>query len=502
MNLELELNKMSKNSPSWLEWAAAFLLFFFAFISFAYFDTVCIVRYQINFANSLLHGEFINFYDNAYNNAVYAKAHGLPGAGDPVYSVPLNFVFGIWGIPLYLYNRNTGIDFSESFWQILYGKSLFLLTFVITTILIYRICRELKLDKYKSQWGAFLYFTSVSAMHSVGIIGQCETIGMIFTLLAIIAYLRNENKKFLIWFIIAFPFKFFAFFALLPLLLLRDKNIFRILGKLALIFGVTIISGLPVRSNPAVYARYVDFYLGNFLRLANNTVTFMNAEAPLFFIAFGLLCIYCYFYKFIDEEKSFQTETKKTETETQISNSKKANTHIIFILLSSMALLFTIPGSHPYWHINLAAYLSIMMVYNGKETKNLLFFETIGFAALMFSNYIGYRFCYWPSYAKNMFLYKILGSPSFENITDTPIMQAIKYMMNSHKMNHVIRGTFDAVYIISIFTILWLCRPNSINNTEECELNNIRRYALSRLFINAMICYIPLFFVIFKVLWR
>lgn len=94
--------------PSKLEWALAGLLFLFLFASWNFGDTRVIAGYQIDFADSLMHGEIMNFYQRTYDHAMYDKAHELGERGVPAYDLVVNLVFGLWGIPNYLLGDSYG----------------------------------------------------------------------------------------------------------------------------------------------------------------------------------------------------------------------------------------------------------------------------------------------------------------------------------------------------------------------------------------------------------
>lgn len=229
--------------PSKTEWIIAGLLFFFLLASWNYGDTRIIVRHEIDFADSIVHGEFINFYQRAWNRVKFSDG------ANPYYDAPVNLVLGIWGLPLYLLG---GSEFNDSMTlRTIYGKSLFFFVFIIAAFLVYKICRALELDEDRSRWGAFMYFTSTMAINSIALIGNLDALGAALTLAGILAYVRKKDFQCFLWFMIALPFKQHAAFIYLPLLLLRNKNIFRVSARFIAMLIFNTICNIP----PHVYAR-------------------------------------------------------------------------------------------------------------------------------------------------------------------------------------------------------------------------------------------------------
>lgn len=307
-NLQLELNE---SAPSKVEWVLAFLLMVIPFISFCYGDTVAFIMYELKFAQAILHGNLKEAYEPIVK---VTSAMGWEVSSLSYYDLPLNLVFGIWGIPLYLYSARNGtfeITFPQSFWQMLYGKSILLIAFIFSAVLVYKICTALDISKNRSRWGAYIYFSSAMAITAVGIIGQCDVFAICLTLLGVLAYIRNQDRNFLLWFVIAAQFKQFAIFIFIPLMLLRDKNLLRAAGRMLLILAVgAICNGLIMYASPSGFIKRAGFTSGMARKLLTNILPIFHGKLSLFVLAFGALCIYCWLHEFKDK-------TDKSEVNTQ-----------------------------------------------------------------------------------------------------------------------------------------------------------------------------------------
>ena len=457
--------------PSKFEWAVAVVLFLFLFVSWDFGDTTTIVGHVVDFADAIVHGEFGNFYQRAYDRAIEAQEHHVHnGRGRPAYDPIVNFVLGVWGLPLYFVG---GLDYAGNFWKILYGKSFFFLAFVISAVLVYKIGRALGLSSHKSQWTAFIYFTSTMAWNSICLVGNIDAICTALTLAGVLAYIRGQNGKCFVWFMLAFPFKQLAAFIYLPLLLLRDKNLFRDAAKLLCIALLNAATNITILSCPGAAAFKNKFMFGMLGRLVKNKIPLMSSEVSIFVILYGLFCVYCWFRPEPDDEH-------------------ERNTSIIFTAMTSIAItLGCIQGAHPQWWL----YLALCIMYYARNTERLLLFETVGTLGLLGFNYLFYWWVYVPSNAKGMLLDILTGgretipydtvkavfvSEESVEVEKTAIQQAINGLKSSGG------AVFVLCMIVIIFMLCW---------TKDADLDrdlNVRPYALSRLFVNACACYLPL----------
>ena len=415
---------MTKNCPSKTEWFIAAVLFMFLFMSFCYADTASIIRYEVGFAESMLKGDVKDLYGITYNSILYAKDNGLRGSSFPTYDLPMNIVLGIWGIPLYLYKACTNApDIGESFGQMLYGKSILLPALIITIILVYKICLALGTDKSRALWGAYLYFTSAIVTSAVAIVGQCDVIGMTLILAGLLAFIRHEDRKFMMFFVLAMPFKMYAMFFFLPLMLLREKRLHAIIMKVLAACSLNILCTLSLIGNYEALRSKSAFNVGMLFKLVSVKLPVLHSNASLFVLLFGFLCVWCYLHE---------------ESNDNASNMRLIN----FVSVLSAVTLFISFPSYPYWFVYIAPYLAICSVFCHWQSKNIILFESLGMSALCCSNYIIYYWCYDIPNTVNMFLHRIAGSPIFREGALT---------MRRIAQSRVIHGGLrisDAVYIV------------------------------------------------------
>lgn len=314
------------------------------------------------------------------------------------------------------------------------------------------------------------------AVNSICLVGNLDALGASLTLAGVLAYVRHRDKEAFFWFILAFPFKQQAAFIYLPLLLLRDKNLFRISFKFIIIALFTMICDLPLRNTPGNLAAKNKFFFGMLARMSMHKLQFLSSEISIFVLLYGLLCIYCCLHK-------------------EPENKQEQNTLTLFVAIASITIALSAVMSHPQWFLQLAPYLAIAIMYYGKATKELFLFETVGALGLLGYNFIFYHWVYTPNNAHGMLFSKLIGYKqiiSIEAVRSAVVSGAepesrAKFLKN---MVEAAASSFGAVYTACIIAIIiWLCRPSNVDT--ECKLN-IKPYAVSRMLINMLACYIPL----------
>ena len=256
------------------------LLFIVPFATIMYGDTKAFVHYEINFWGSIFEGGGLrNFYEYSNDMLNYYRANGIDGAYEVIYDFPVYFVLGVWGAPLYLFCQLTGIEETSDMWTMMYGKSIYFVALAVTAFIIYKICIELGNDKIQAKWGSFLFLSSATVFAHIGVAGQLDVLGFPFTLLGIYYFIKKSNWKFLLFFGIAVTFKQFPLFIFLPLLLLCEKNILKIAGKLLVVVGFIVLSGLPfpkgttaMEIKAQIREKFLDAFLGCKLPIYNSAV--------------------------------------------------------------------------------------------------------------------------------------------------------------------------------------------------------------------------------------
>lgn len=459
---KINLSGDTIDAPKRKDYIIYVILFLIPFASMMYGDMKAFTHYEVNFWGSIFEGGGIkNFYEYGNDMISYYRANNIGGAYELIYDFPVYILLGIWGAPLWMFCHITGIEETSSMWTMLYAKSIYLVALAITAYLIYFICKNIKVSKINSKWAAYLFLSSATVFVEIGIVGQLDILAFPFLLLGIFYYQRKKYNRFIIFFSIAVSFKQFPLFIFVPLLLLYEKNIIKIVYKSILVLLFTIIAGIGFPQNTAaadikseIRNHFLEAFLGNKLSLYNGVV-------PLVVVMFGIICVYCYLTRVESEEDYFY--------------------YSILIPLVVMFVILISFDSNPYWFVYLSPFLALAMAYNSGNFKFLILFESIGMVGLVLNQYGGNYWVYETDCAKGMMLEKLFGSPEY--------LITLKVFNSYTKMDYL-SPVFFAIFVVCIATVIWLSRPKKCSQNDNVP---IRRYAILRMLLNAGIALIPEF---------
>jgi hypothetical protein len=462
MKKRIVMKLESLKSPTVVEYIILILLFLIPFVSIMYGDAKAFTHYGINFWDSIFKGGgILNFYEYANDMMNYYHANGISGGYPVIYDFTVYLLLGIWELPLWIFCNLTGVEETSCMWTMIYSKSIYFVALAITAYIIYKICRNVNVDEVNSKWAVFLFLSSATVFVEIGIVGQLDILGFPFVLLGIYYFQKQEYWKFISFFAIAVSFKQFPLFIFIPLLLLIEKNVIKIILKTIPVVGFTILIGLPFPNNTEametkaqIREQFIEAFLGCKVPLYNSAI-------PIIVILFGIICVMCYL--------------KKVDTMEDIFD------YSVFIPALTMFVIFVSFDSNPYWFVYLAPFFSIILVYNSEKYNQLILFETVGMAGLILSQYGGNYWIYDTVYAKGMALEYIFGTPN--NLISMETFDAYSRL-------GFFSGILFAIFIVCMATILYLSRPN---NCCRVEMTNIRKFALLRLVINAGLAMIPIF---------
>jgi hypothetical protein len=261
---------------------------------------------------------------------------------------------------------------------------------------------------------------------------------------------------------VAIACKQYALFIFLPLLLLKEKRIIFIALKTLLAISFTYLYNLPflLKNNIAIEnkSEFSEFMLE---KLTSNKINLSSGNVSILILLLGILCIYCYLKKIKENE---------------------IGKYALFISLLAMVIVFISFPSYPYWYIHLVPYLTVMIVYNSKNMKNLMLFETLGIICLTLENYYRYFWCYDITEAKNYVSSEILG-----NISNTKSLSFATFVSTGFLQNF--NYVFISLFVVFMLAFVYECLPNKIKRDDE---QPIRMYSLTRLMINFLIICLPI----------
>lgn len=459
--------KESDQGPAVWEWAVLTILLLIPFLSMAYADAKSIIHYEVNFTDSLLHGGILNFYDFCYEKANTYVQMGIEGISYATYDFPMYLVLGIWGIPLYFYGQIAGVEVTETMFGLVYGKSIYIVALVLASWLIFKICQEIGITAKDAKWASFLFLSSIMVFVETCIIGQSDILGIVIILAGLLAFIKKKRWQFVLWFMLAITFKQYALFVFVPLLLLIEKRVWRILADGVVALSLTGVCGLLFLGNTEGMVQKASFSLNMFKMLTGPAAPFLTGNTSLVVILLGAVCVYCYM-------------------QPAITNDKVLKQYAVYIPLVVMSMVFISFSAYPYWLVHLSPYLAIMLVYNSRYREKFFIFETVGMIALVFEQYITFYWCFDVSNGRHMLLEKIFGDIT---TVENPVVMD-QFTSGLELVNYI--NILYSVYLVFLVAIVWYSRPGRLE--YRSGVKSIRPLAIGRLIANVLVAYIPLAF--------
>ena len=332
------------------------LLILAGFMIYMYADITDTIENSVLLLRCISEGHIRDFYEYSVANSTTLYAAN--------YSFFTYIIWAIWNIPIFLSWKIYGANYLSSPPALMWGKLPLILAAVTAVLLMNRIAAEIikeKDDNGSEKDGAFAgkgpgficifaFFGSSAFLLSLVILTQIDIIALDLILLGVLFYITNREKMFIIAFALAMPFKTFALFVFLPLLLLKEKNILKIVGKTLCIFILPLTEAL-LFGRSAIYRAA----LGSQARDAFRQLLGPNFPSGtcIFILVFVAVMVYCFL---------------------AANRSRREIIYICFLVLGSFVTFVQITT---YWVILMLPFLVIIIAAESRGRILYLLLEAV-----------------------------------------------------------------------------------------------------------------------------
>lgn len=454
-----------KNKFIWIFLAIVLLMFSTSIFS----DVIITTRHGINFWHALFEGEIFHFYK--YNqNAIY-----LPKTNeswDAIYNIVVYIFFAIWDFPLWIVEHFCKIDVLNSTIGLLYGKAI-VIPFLIGIIKrMYDLLLIFVNDK-EAKDAVCMFLSSGYVLFTVITMGQYDVILLYFILGGIYGYCKNDKKMFYLNFVLAIPLKMFALFIFVPLVLLSEKNVIRIIGNLlggcSLFIGTTLVSYLL---DGNVIKESANYTMDLIRKMFVNNLTFSFMECSIFVMIMILICLGAYFWK------------KEVEID---------KIWIIYLTCFIYASFCVCCPASPQWHIIMAPFMAILIVAQKSNRMILIFLETIATGSIILAQGMFLNHIISANMVDLLWLPNIFGS-----INNWSEYNSIWLLLSKEIGADVVVAfflrTLVPIYVVSSVLFLVFTFPENFKWKKYLLDSNEYKYILPvRLMLNMLLSFIPIF---------
>ena len=432
----------------------------FLYFSFTYLDITWTSVHGKVMLDMIWRGmNIMDFYD--YN---YYYNYNLV-----VYQPTLYIFFAIWSIPVKIFYFIAGfppIDVDEfhritglTLW---WYKLLPTLFYLGCAFIIYKISILLNVGKNNSKWLCFIWFTFPMATFSQFIIGQYDSIGLFFELLMILSFMQRKLLKASLFCMIAVTCKVFPIFIFVPLLLIFEKRVLRIIGYTFIAVSGYLFFNM-IFSGSVAYTVAASSYKFEILnRLFTVGINHKSWTISLFMLSFVLSCVFTYLIDTYNKDKYI------------------IHKYIMYIPLLIYTSIFSFIQTHPCWILLLTPYFVINIFLN--NNKKILFFIVIGanLANLLF-NASHFLWVFDIHLMNNGIFPALFGIP---NIDDSFL--TVSQLLNFN--GRIPTGFYFSFFVSFMVVYLILSFPNEKNiNISKNAISNPFMIKRDIVWINGMV---------------
>lgn len=428
----IKMEWWKSQKPLKIEWIVLGIIGIFLFLTFLFPDILITTNASIIFDDLFFQGNLKDLYAATYQN--------LPGifAGTNItYDFPIYIFFGLWNIPLFLYTKVTGLAWETSYFNLLYAKAFLIVLTILSLVVINKILKLFDIAKDDRKMYTFLFVSSALVLMVITMFAGYDILAILFTLLGIYYYLKDDHKKFLFFFAIATSLKLFALFLFVPLLLLKEKKILKILLNLLGAVSLVLFAKIIYWNAPMYQISMSSFEDNMFQRLNGGLIATPLGNISIFITCYVLICCWCYHKNFTDK--------------------KLFNLYTMYIGLGVYGLFTIFCQIHPQWTILMMPYLIFFLVYNKQDRKLNILLEMAFTACTLLTLYMVYTWVFTTGLTDHMLFEQIFNLPTVT--TGLPILE--RFVPYQSIINAVVLATF--VYF------MWINKPEKLLKQEKSE---------------------------------
>lgn len=501
-----EKRVVDKKIPMRREWVILIISIVLFSCCYMYTDLPYSSAAGLRIWNCIKDGTFPLFYWSAYDGVANSALPGGSMGGS--YDFMIYFIFALYNFPLWIWEKITGLSFLLFFPTRIYIKGIIWLFSGLSAYLVYKIAIESETRKENAIWAPVIFLSSGIFFATEVTIGGYDIISVTFSLLGIYGYLKKNAKCFFSAFAIAIATKLFAFWIFIPLLLIREKKIWKLAVKLLIGLSGIIIPKVyfSVASKMRVMKAAAEQVASNQLseeQVSEMTKTITPAvndviahadvindalfptdytaiytffslkNLPLVFVGMFAIWICCYFIK---------RELKAIE--------------VIYLCAIVMGVFIATVKMHPYWGILMVPYLALMVVMNPAKIKENLFLELLISIGYVMNKAILYPWCFSMAQIERMVGPNYVFSYDRESTNTSrlglaglvgELSQAIGISENN------IAHIFSALFVVSVVAFFVVNRPGKVEETVYIgEAEEFRSLMRGRFLFSLFVAILPI----------
>lgn len=338
------------NRPNWLEYLIPALALIFFLFGFFFIDIGSLTGWSCTLIDSIVDGKLYSFYDIVHKNPLgtYHKYFG--------YNFLVIIPWSIWNIPLWVAERFFNVDILNVTIAMAWSKLFLYVVAAFLVIVSRKFMKLLKIDELDIDWMSYLMIGSPFLFLGVGLAGQNDIIIILLATIGVYKLIQGDEKQFIIFMVLSMASKPFYIFSYVAVILLIEKNIFKIVLKsilpvIPMVLFMLIFWNAPTYQESVAggsMSRLIEGILGSSIPIMN------TYAAPLFVICLVMLYIIAFCQN--DDEKRPE--------------------YILYMMIAPLLIYFAFCNFEFYRLIYMAPFLFMLIGLNKDRLRLNVLIET------------------------------------------------------------------------------------------------------------------------------
>ena len=438
----------NKDVPLKIEWVIAVVIGLVMLCMFCYIDVEALTIWTTNIWDCIANGNITKYYEYTALN---------------IYNVHFQYVSGtlwnlipwaIWNLPIWAIQYFGGIAIVENPLLMLWSQMFLVVCTAITLIYTYKTCNLLFKDNKLSKWLIYLSATSIFTYLSTFYTGQNNIFICMFGIIGIYYLLQGKNKWFYIFSAAAISTKYFYIIPFIPIILLTEKKIWKIVIKILGCISPIFIFKLLVQNFPMYAISEASNKSSGLLSgfFESSIVGTDGFKISFFIILYAILCFIAYI-----------TDPKTKELK---------NNYIIYFSTISLIIYFMFSTDYSFHRpVLLIPFLLILYGFKPEIFRINIILDTIMSGAMLFLHALRTNHLLWSKHSMSNTM--ITKTFNVTNIKDFSFKTALKELLGD---NFTHAKTFIASIVFVSFLLLIIVnhpkfklKDNIIKETEKPE---------------------------------